>query len=265
MKIVLISTYLPDRSSSMIRYALMLERHLAARGFQVKRVHPPALLGRLPRGGVAKWLGYIDKYLIAPLYLRWQCRAADVVHVCDHSSSMYLWCAGRIPAALTCHDLLAIRAARGMYDGISVKGTGRMQQRWIAAGIRAARHVICVSEKTKQDVLALGPARGAEIRVIHHPLHRKYRRSGEAEITRVLKKLHLPEDTEYLFHVGANQWYKNRLAVLRIFSAQAVLPFPGNEADHGRRSLARGDAQLSCRHAREGRCSGGGEGFRRGS
>lgn len=224
MEIVLIADYLPDRSPSMSRYALMLERNLAARGFTVKRVHPPGVLGRLRRGGVAKWLGYIDKYLIAPLYLRWQCRTADVVHVCDHSGSMYLWCAGKAPGVLTCHDLLAIRAACGLYDGVSVKWTGRIQQRWIAGGIRTARHVICVSEKTKQDVLALGPAGGAEIRVIHNPLNRNFRRAGEAVVARARARLNLAAGTEYLFHVGGNKWYKNRLAVLRIFSELKTLP-----------------------------------------
>lgn len=226
MKIVLISNYLPDRSPSMMHYARMLERQLSARGFRVNLVHPPAVLGRLPlaRGGVAKWIRYIDKYLIAPLYLRWRCRDADVVHVCDHSNSMYLGCAGHAASLLTCHDLLAVRAALGLYEGVSVRGTGRIQQRWIAAGIRKARHVICVSHKTKQDLLELGSAGEADIRVIHHPLHRNFRRSEAAEVARVLEKLHLPAGTEYLFHVGANQWYKNRLTVLRIFSELKRLP-----------------------------------------
>ena len=226
MKIVLIADYLPDRSPSMRRYALMLERILLARGFAVKRVHPPAVLGSLPLlpGGVAKWFGYLDKYLIAPFYLRWQCRTADVVHVCDHSASMYLRCAGKAPGVLTCHDLLAIRGARGLYDGVRVKWTGRMQQRWIAREIRAAEHIICVSERTKQDVLELGPASGTEIRVIHNPLNRNFRQAGGAETARALAGLHLAAGTEYLFHVGGNKWYKNRLAVLRIFSELKALP-----------------------------------------
>src|SRR5581483_4793741 len=150
----------------------------------------------------------------------------------DHSASMYLRCAGNAPAVLTCHDLLAIRAAAGLCDGVRVKWTGRMQQRWIARAIRAAQHIVCVSEKTKQDVLELirdpftllEPAGGADIRVIHNPLNRSFRQSGEAEIARVLAKLYLAPGSEYLFHIGGNKWYKNRLAVLRIFSELKRLP-----------------------------------------
>ncbi len=226
MKIVLISNYLPDGSQSMIRYARMLEQHLSARGHDVILVYPPVFLGRAPflRGSLAKWIGYIDMYLLAPPYLRWKCRGADVVHVCDHSNSMYLRCAGEKPHILTCHDLLAVKAARRLYEGIRIKATGRLQQRWIASGIRSSQNLICVSEKTKEDVLALAPEIRAEIKVIHHPLNFDCRPAGADEGKRVLAGIGWPPNTEYFFHVGGNQWYKNRLGVLKIFAELKRMP-----------------------------------------
>lgn len=226
MKIVLISNYLPDNSQSMLRYARMLEWHLRERGHEVSLVHPPAILGkaRFLSRSVGKWIGYIDKYLLAPPYLQWRCRKADVVHVCDHSNSMYLSCARRKPKILTCHDLIAINSARGMYEGVRVRSTGRVQQRWIAAGIRSSPNLICVSEKTKEDVLELAPQIRAEITVIHHPLNFDFHPSGAEEVRRALEGIGLPADTEYFLHVGGNQWYKNRLGALKIFAELKRMP-----------------------------------------
>jgi hypothetical protein len=83
MKIVLLSNYAPDRAHSMLKYAEMMQRGLTARGHAVAVVHPPVIFGRLPflRGGAAKWIGYIDKYLMAPPWMRWKCRGADSASV----------------------------------------------------------------------------------------------------------------------------------------------------------------------------------------
>lgn len=226
MKIVLIGNYGPDRSMSMGRYALMLQRHLAERGHSVRLICPPAILGKatfLP-GAAKKWIYYIDKFIFGPFFLRAECRDADVVHVCDHSNSMYLSCAGRKAQILTCHDLLAVDSARGLYPGVGVGATGRIFQRWIASGIRSAKNLICVSERTKEDVLRLAPDFSGSIRVIHHPLNTSYRPAGADEVARVLASFGLAADTEYLFHIGGNQWYKNRLGVLKIFAEMKRLP-----------------------------------------
>lgn len=224
MKIVLISNYLPDGSPSMLRYAQMLERHLKARGHAVRVVHPRTVLGggRCVRGPIAKWIRYVDKFLLAPPQLRRECLDADVVHVCDHGNAMYLRCAGEKPQVLTCHDLLAVNAARGRYVGVRVGLTGRLYQRWIASWLGRARNLICVSEKTRQDVLEL--TAGAEIWVIHHPLNFDYRPAAADAVERVLGRIGFTAGTEYFFHVGGNNWYKNRLGVMKIYAELKKLP-----------------------------------------
>ncbi len=220
IRISLISNYELDAQESMLRYPQMLERVLTARGHRVSIVQPPVVLGRLPLvgSGLQKWIGYIDKYLLAPLWLRRKLRGADMVHVCDHSNSMYLRCAGRRPSLLTCHDLIAIRSARGEYPGVQIGRTGRWQQRWITAGLARARFVICVSQNTAAELRALLPESQAEIRVIPHTLNRDFSPVEGEQIDRELVKVGLAAGTRYLLHVGGNSWYKNRLGAMRIFA-----------------------------------------------
>src|SRR5215470_2947732 len=176
MRILLISNYRLDKQQSMLRYAEMLRDELSNQGQVVSVVHPPVVLGGLPflPGPLKKWIGYIDKYLLAPAYLRKQAHDADIVHICDHSNSMYLRCAGVRPALITCHDLLAIFAARGMYPAVKIGMTGRILQGWIATNLTRAEHVICVSSKTQNDLESLTPGISSMTTVIHHYLNWNY-------------------------------------------------------------------------------------------
>jgi len=221
MKVLLISNYLPDRQESMLRYAQMLQQELHKRGHEAHVVHPPVVLGGfafLPRP-LKKWIGYIDKYLFAPAYLRKKAGQSDIVHVCDHSNAMYLRWAGTRPLLITCHDLLAIFAARGAYREVKVGFTGRILQRWIAADLTRARHIICVSTKTQDDLRLLAPNFSSNTTVIHHPLNWSYSPATPEEIAEAKRKSGLEPETEYLLHVGGNQWYKNRLGAMQIFFA----------------------------------------------
>src|SRR5262249_33547084 len=153
----------------------------------------------------------------APAYLRKQVQRADIIHICDHSNAMYLRCAGTRPALITCHDLLAIFAARGAYPAITVGISGRILQRWIAANLSKARHVICVSSKTQDDLESLVPGFRSKTIVIHHHLNWKYSPATPNAITEAKIESGLMPDAEYLIHVGGNQWYKNRLGTMQIF------------------------------------------------
>jgi len=221
MKVLLISNYRPDAQQSMLRYAEMLKTGLSSRNYTIELITPPVVFGELPflKGPLKKWIGYIDKYLLAPRYIRRKAKNADIVHVCDHSNSMYLKCAGGKPSCITCHDLLAIFSALGRYQDVQVGFTGRMLQRWIASSLKRAKHVVCVSHKTLDDVQSLFPDMHATMKVIHHPLNWNYSPASPEAIAETKAKIGLDDDTEYLFHVGGNQWYKNRLGVMQIFAA----------------------------------------------
>jgi len=219
LNIVLIGNYEPDGQFSMLRYAEMLERLMRGAGHEAARVFPPVVFGRMRflRGGAAKWARYADKYALGLPWLRWKCRRAEVVHVCDHSNSMYLWCAGRRPRLITCHDLLAVRSARGHVAGVKTGASGRMLQRWILRGLRRAEYIVCDSMSTEADVRELGGQR-AVVNVVYLALNRKYFPEGKDAVGQALARFGVAADSRYLLHIGANVWYKNRLGAMQIFS-----------------------------------------------
>ncbi len=218
MNILLVANYLPDRQASMLRYAAMLERELNRRGHQARVVHPPARLLRLlgPRVPLAKWIAYLDKYVLAGRALSAHAEWADVVHICDHSNAMYLPLFRSRPSVITCHDLMAVFAAQGKYAGVRVGSTGRLLQRWIAANLLRARLVICVSHSTAADLRQLAPREAPLLRVVHNPLNWDFHPVPAEQTDAVLRARGLAQP--YLIHVGSNSWYKNRPAVVRIFA-----------------------------------------------
>src|SRR5277367_2456092 len=221
MRVLLISNYKPDNQRSMLGYTRFLKHELQTRGISVEIAYPPVILGGLPflPGPFKKWIGYIDKYLFAPAYLRKEAAKADIIHVCDHSNAMYLQCAGERPALITCHDTIAIFAARGAYPGVKVGLTGRIQQRWIASYLLGAKHIISVSKKTRDDLELLAPGIHSRTTVIHHHLNWDYFPASPEAIAEAKSNCGLDPETRYLLHLGGNSWYKNRSGAIQIFAA----------------------------------------------
>ena len=221
MKIVLISNYKPDAQQSMLRYPEMLRRVLAERGYVVRVVHPPAVLGRRLRKtykGAAKWIAYIDKYLLAYPWLRWRCRGAELVHICDHSNAMYVPAVAHVTHVITCHDLLAIRSAMGHFAENPVGITGRIFQRLIARGLRQARAILCVSAKTRDDLHEFLHIPGSRLHIVPNALNWPYRPLCRQASEPLLRAVGVAPEEPYFFHLGANHWYKNRGAAITIFA-----------------------------------------------
>ena len=143
---------------------------------------------------------------------------------------MYLRTVRGKPSLITCHDVLAIRAARGEFPQARTGWSGRLLQRWILSGLRRARYVLCDSGKTAHDLQALVKDLGkdsgetgkscAELRVVYLALNWSYR-PGAALSEDLASRLGLRPGERYFLHVGGNQWYKNRAGVLRIFARLA--------------------------------------------
>jgi hypothetical protein len=60
--------------------------------------------------------------------------------------------------------------------------------------------------------------------VIHHHLNWNYSQSPIEAILDAKMQSGLNSDAEYFLHVGGNQWYKNRLGVMKIFAALRKYP-----------------------------------------
>jgi len=211
----------------MQRYARWLQHTLRSRGYTVELVRPvpwfsKLAIGPLRRAAVIKYLGYLDKFLIFPRQLRRTGRQFDLVHICDHSNSMYLGAFADTPAIITCHDLLAVRSALGEFSATRTGWTGRRLQAWILRGLQRAQNVICVSTKTAEDLTRLTGNASAQIAVILNPLNWNYKHQPHM-LASLLARLGLAADKPYFLHVGGNQWYKNRPGVIRIFQELAAM------------------------------------------
>ncbi len=193
-------------------------------------IRPVPLISRLAKGpfrrpSIIKYLGYLDKFLIFPTQLRSAAKSFDLVHICDHSNSMYVGATSGVTTVITCHDVLAIRSALGEFPVNRTGWSGRWLQSWILRGLRRAAHVICVSAKTADDLKRLMDESGKcnvtkIIRVIFNPLNWPYKPEPDMPES-LLQRLGLMPGEPYFLHVGGNQWYKNRAAVIRIFQKLA--------------------------------------------
>jgi glycosyltransferase involved in cell wall biosynthesis len=219
MKVLLVANYEPDRQRSMARYAEMLHTELLKRGHTAEIIRPVPITTRFIKtgGGLFRWLGYIDKYLLFPPLLWLRARRADLIHVCDHSNSMYLRWAGKTPRLVTAHDALAIRSALGHFPQNPTGPAGVKLQAWILRSLRYADKVICVSQKTRSDFQILLPG-GPALAVVPNPLSSGFHPATAKEVSAIRAACGLAEGDEYLLHVGKDNWYKNRPGVLRIMT-----------------------------------------------
>ncbi len=228
-RILLIRNYVPDKQESMQRFAAMLERGLPEQGWDVTVTEPPVRMGagKDTTHGKGKWLGYVDKYLLARKSLRnfaMQSKA-DIVHVCDHSNAMYLPLFKGMPRLITCHDLLAVRCWLGEIPGERKSFTGGQQQRWILENLRRAPWVVCDSGATRDDLLRLAPQTAKRHSIIPVGLNHPFRPLGEGEVDErmradaTVRTALYNGDTRrpFIFHIGGNVWYKNKLGVVAIF------------------------------------------------
>jgi glycosyltransferase involved in cell wall biosynthesis len=232
VKILLVGNYAPDQQYSMLGFCSMMELELRKAGHSVRVVRPEVRLGRLRArpSELGKWLGYIDKFILFPAHLRTASKAADVVHICDHSYSLYTRHCGSTACVVTCHDLIAVRAARGDFPEVRTRWSGRKFQRMVIDGLNRARHVTCDSEATRSDVLQLCSVPDSRTSVGHICLNFAYRPASKAEKAARLGSLGIDRGERFILHVGSPAWYKNQPGMIRIFKELAATPQGNNFA-----------------------------------
>lgn len=223
--ILLVANYAPDGQRSMSRYAQLLQAALELSGQTVKVWAPPVLFGRLkkPTSRGFKWIAYVDKLLVAPLVLLFAQLGATRVHICDHSNAYYAFVVWGRRCTATCHDVIAIEAARGKVPGWEVGRSGRALQRLIEAGLRTVGQVLCVSEHTRQHLLDLRLIGREKTVMAPNPLAPAFSQADGA-LSAVMLGLQTRIGSRYFIHVGSEHPRKNRLALLHIFAELAVMP-----------------------------------------
>lgn len=229
--VVLIGNYAPDQQHSMNRFLQWLDSGLSERGLKVEVWRPDVRIARhckRHRNGIEKWLGYCDKFLVFPIRLRRLARNPRlrnaVFHVVDHSNASYM--AGLPPerSLITCHDVIAIRGALGDPSAWAKPSTtGRFLQHWIRSHLLRTRHIVCVSEVTRKDLIRLPGSRtdNQQIRVIPNGIASGFSNSNIADAP---SRNSLPGplwDHPFLFHVGTSHPRKNRSSLIPAFDAIA--------------------------------------------
>jgi glycosyltransferase involved in cell wall biosynthesis len=224
MKVLLVGNYSPDAQESMRRYAELMRSALSEAGHDVSLVEPRKMLnaaGRPPEG-VWKWIGYLDKYLLNLPALSRAAKLADVVHVCDHSNSLYVPSRSKTPYVVTCHDMLAIRGALGEETDCPATFAGRQLQLGILGGLRRSQGIACVSSATLRDAQRLMRGYPGEMILAPNALNYSYTviepTIARARISAVSG---LGDVAEYVLNVGSNLRRKNREGALRAVAAVA--------------------------------------------
>jgi glycosyltransferase involved in cell wall biosynthesis len=241
----------------MQRFTDLLAHGLRGRGLDVAIFHPPVFLGRLRAGhqGIGKWLGYVDKYLLAPLFLRRAVRRLPqprLVHICDHSNAFYTRALAAELQLVTCHDLLAVRSALGEIPQNPLRATGKQQQAIILRGLRRCRYIVSVSAATRDDVRRLVGDSPERIRVIPNALDEAFIEAAHTPRAELQSKLPNPlaprAGSEIYVHIGGEKWYKNRGAMLRLFAEIA------RREPHAQLAIV--GSRFSEAQLKEGHCAG---------
>ena len=224
MKVVFLSHPLFLGSYSMARYANWLSDGMRARGYETEIWRPDAKFFNLPvPRGLKKWLGYIDQYIVFPFILKKKIKQQPVntLYVfTDHALGPWVQYFTKFKHVIHCHDFLAQRSAMGTIPQNVTGFGGRIYQKFIRSGYILGDNFISISKKTQQDLhFFLGNKQPNISTVIYNGVNEIFRLQDTAISRDAVSQL-LNKDVSggYFLHVGADQWYKNRLAVVKIYN-----------------------------------------------
>jgi glycosyltransferase involved in cell wall biosynthesis len=228
MKLILIGNYKPDGQESMQRFANMLAEGFQQEGVAIECWRPKAIFGRpfqTTTGGIGKWFGYVDKWILFPFWLRFRRMFMNGnihFHICDHSNAPYLQYLPQNNTVITCHDVIAVRAGLG-YNGtyVSASRMGTVLQKWILKNLRNAPRLAAVSHLTMKQLkeLTADSKEKKNWQVIHNGFNAPFFPLGKKDCVPVLKKVGINENEQFLLHVGSSLLRKNRKLLLEMVAA----------------------------------------------
>ncbi len=225
--ILLLANYSLDQQYSMLQFAELLTEALEKAGLPYVLLRPKAYLGKFGGGlpWLNKYLAYIDKYLIFPYVLRrflrvWP-KSDLLVHILDHSNALYYpFCKG-FSTVVSCHDLIAIKAAINPSKAHTTGLLGRLLQGRILACLKRIPTIICLSKATQRALIQVLGKTKDDLPIVYLSSHYPYspidRDQAEGLISSVLRPALL--GAKYCLHVGNDAWYKNREGLLYIYKA----------------------------------------------
>lgn len=220
MKILIVSNYLPDQQQSMLRFSRLLEQIYCIH-FETYMVSPPYIFGSISFLGprVCKYLSYVDKLVLFPIYLFFKSLKFDFMHIADHGNSFYSFCCPKYKSIVTCHDLLAMRAAFGD-QSIPIKTSliGVYFQKLIKLGLSRVGSVYFVSMSTFKDYQKLfGTSLVQRQSVIPIALNASFSPDTDS-LSLTSSEIKQIPSSPYLLMVGSSSIRKNRRLSLKLLS-----------------------------------------------
>ena len=225
-KVLLLTNFREDNQISMLRFGgLLNSKNVEDPKFEIVECFPQPFFSKIsPSKRIKKWAAYLDKYLLFPKRIKNKLQSlskpVDLIHIIDHSNSVYLPQLEKIFHAkkiITCHDLIAIRTARGEFDQApQTSKSGMRLQGWIHNSLRLADYYACDSFQTKEDLARLVPKSELNSSVLHLGTETIFTPKGKQVAP--LENLSFDlSNTNFILHVGSAAWYKNRKAVYKAF------------------------------------------------
>jgi glycosyltransferase involved in cell wall biosynthesis len=246
VKVILVGNYSKDKQVSMNSFLNILALGLKKEQYEFEIWKPLICFGiylNNTNKGIGKWFGYIDKYILTPIYFYLRVlsnkftKANYVYHICDHSNAIYLTNFPNRQTLITCHDVIAIRGALGYRDAYcEASSFGKILQNQILKNLKKAQHIAMVSSNTKNQFFEIAPSKinHQGISVIHNGLNQPFTKLLKVEMDAA--KSILP-DKPFLLHVGSNLPRKNRIILLEILKGMTAnfdgyLCLAGKGLDH---------------------------------
>ncbi|WP_419581451.1 glycosyltransferase family 4 protein [Stieleria magnilauensis] len=182
--------------------------------------------------GISKWLGYLDKWVRYPRVLRKRIATMRrdgtlhdaCFHVADHSNAFYMRQLPPDQSAITCHDVLAIRGARGDVDAhCPASKAGKLMQAWILRNLTRSKKVAAVSDTTLSQLKTLSesvsdacPTTQRDWRVVLNGFNANFSPMPCHEAQPLLQSAGIDPEESFLLHIGSSLGRKNRAMLLEM-------------------------------------------------
>ncbi|MGJ8667814.1 MAG: glycosyltransferase [Patiriisocius sp.] len=223
MKIIILSHPLFFGSKSMPRFASYLSEGMQKLGHSVEVVRPKPYLSKLPlKGAAKKWIGYVDQYVIFSLFLFFKTRFTskkNLYVLSDQALGLWAPIISNKAHVVHCHDFLAFKSAKGEISANPVGATGKLYQKMIYNGFSKAENFISVSKNTMLELEDLLPKKPQISTYVYNGLNSLFEVGSQITARENLTKfLNASMANGYFLHVGGNQFYKNRIGLIKIYN-----------------------------------------------
>lgn len=234
MKIIFLNHHEDFQGFSMMRYAAFLSEGMRIRGHKTEIWAPKALLtNNLFPKSIKKWLRYVDQFVLFPFWFKRKSKVLPetvLFVLIDQALGMWMPMLKHRKHVVHCHDFIALKSALGLIKENPTSGSGRTYQQLILKGFSKADNFICISENTKRELLHFLDKKPTRIEQVYNALDPTFEK-GNIEEARTLVGNFVKRDLKngYILHVGGNDFYKNRIGVIALYTAwrkQTKTPLP---------------------------------------